>query len=84
MEPLKVIQLPERNIQDIPRALRTLADEVEQGKLGDCHNIAWVVDAGGGQIEVGLLGKAAEAGITAHYLFALGMRKLEPKMEPSI
>lgn len=73
----ELVVLPERNIQDIPRALRTLAEEVEQGRLGDCHNIAWVVDCGGGHVECGLLGPAAEAGPTAYLLFGKGMRKLE-------
>lgn len=77
MAEVKVLKMPERNVQDIPRALRTLAEEVEQGKLGDCHNIAWVVDVGGGRVEVGLLGAAAEAGPTAHLLLAKGLRALE-------
>lgn len=76
-EALKVVEMPERNIQDIPRALRTLAEQVEKGGLGDCHNIAWVVDTGGGHVECGLLGPAAEAGPTAYLLFGKGMRALE-------
>ncbi len=75
--PAELLKLPDRNIQDIPRALRTLADQVEQGKLGDCHNIAWVVDVGDGRVECGLLGAAAEAGPTAYLLFGKGMRALE-------
>lgn len=73
----ELLKLPERNIQDIPRTLRTLAEEIEQGKLGDCHNIAWVVDCGAGHVECGLLGAAAEAGPTAYLLFGKGMRALE-------
>lgn len=73
----KLVQFPDRNILDIPRALRTLAEEVEQGKLGDCHNIAYVIDVGNGQVELGLLGQAAERGPLAHLLLGKGMRALE-------
>lgn len=73
----QLLTLPDRNIQDIPRALRALAEQVEKGQLGDCHNIAWVVDVGDGHVECGLLGAAPEAGPVAHLLFAKGMRALE-------
>lgn len=73
----ELVKLPERNVQDIPRGLRTLAEEIEQGKLGDCHNIAWVVDTGNGHVECGLLGASPEPGPLGHLLFAKGMRALE-------
>lgn len=74
----ELVKLPDRNVQDIPRALRTLADEIEQGKIGgDCHNIAWVIDAGDGRVECGLLGPAAESGPTGYLLFGKAMRALE-------
>lgn len=73
----ELLKLPERNIQDIPRALRTLADEVEQDKLGDCQNIAWVVHCEDGHVECGLLGAAPEPAPVAHLLFGKGMRALE-------
>jgi hypothetical protein len=73
---VELLKLPDRNIQDIPRGLRALADKIEQGG-GDCHNIAYVIDAGGGQVVCGLLGPAAECGPTAYLLYGKGMRALE-------
>lgn len=73
----ELLKLPERNVQDIPRALRTLADEISQGKLGQVRTIVWVVDIEGQPVELGLLGAAAEVAPTAHLLLAKGMRALE-------
>lgn len=71
-----LMQFPDRDIRDIPRALRALADKVEGGEFGDAHNLAWVIDCGNGQIETGLAGDAPQAGITAHFLWAMAMRKI--------
>lgn len=73
---LKVVTL-NRDVQDIPRALRALADEVEQGKFPVCHNIAWVMDLGDGAVACGLMGGCAEAGPTGYLLFGKAMRSLE-------
>ena len=73
----EIINFPAKSIGDVPRALRQLADEIDAGKFDDAHNLAWVIDCGNSRIEVGLCGCAPEGGITAHYLFARGMRKLE-------
>lgn len=80
-ERLKVIEFPGNDIGELPRALRSLADQIEAGEYGDAHNLAWVVDCGAGRIEIGLLGQTAEPGAIAHYLFALGQRKLESVAE---
>ena len=77
MTMLKLVRLPECNIQDIPRGLRAIADEIEDGKYGDAHNLAWVIDCGDDRFEIGMLGAAPEPGITAYYLYGLAMRKLE-------
>lgn len=74
---LKVVELPPTAMQDIPAALRRLADRVEAGEFGAAHNIGYVVDCGDHEIAVGLLGQAPEAGVSAYYLFGLAMRKLE-------
>ena len=74
---MEIIQLPDRDIGNVPRALRALADAIERGEFGDGHNVAWAVDCGRGRVEVGLAGPAPEAGITAYYLFGQAMRKLE-------
>ena len=74
---MKLIQLPANDIRDVPRALRNLADDIERGEYGDSHNVGWVVDCGDARLEIGMAGAAAEAGITAYYLFGKAMRKLE-------
>ena len=76
-ESLKVVEIKTGNLGDIPNGLRRLADQVERGDYGDVHNLAWSIDCGSGRIEIGMLRKAPEAGVTAYYLFALSMRKLE-------
>ena len=78
MNMLKLVQLPECNIQDIPRGLRAIADEIEYGKYGDALNLAWVIDCGDSRNEIGMLGAAPVPGVTAYFLYGLAMRKLEP------
>ena len=73
----QLINLKDRDIGDVPRILRSLADEIERGKFGDAHNVAYAIDCGSGRIEVGMAGQAPEPEITAHFLFAVAMRKLE-------
>ena len=72
-----ILRLPDRDLTDVPRALRALADAIERGEYGDAHNVAWVVDCGDSRIEVGMAGAAPEPGATAHLLFAIAQRKLE-------
>ncbi len=72
-----VLQLPDRDLTDVPRALRALADGIERGEYGDAHNVAWVVDCGSTRMACGLMGAAPEPGATAHLLFAIAQRKLE-------
>jgi hypothetical protein len=80
---LNVIELPSRDLSDVPRTLRELAERIESGDLaGKVHNVAWAADAGGGDIRVGLCGAAPEPGATAHFLLALGMRRLEAGVLP--
>lgn len=76
-----VLRLPERDLTDVPRALRALADAVERGEYGDAHNAAWVVDCGNQRVGCGLAGAAPEPGATAHLLFAIAQRKLERSMD---
>ena len=72
-----VLHLPDRDLTDVPRALRALADAIERGEYGDGHNAAWVVDCGDKRVECGLAGAAPEPWATAHLLFAIAQRKLE-------
>lgn len=73
----QLLNLPDRDLGDVPRALRKLADEIEGGEFGDAHNCAWVVDCGDKRIELGLCGRAPEPGPVAYLLFGTAMRKLE-------
>lgn len=72
-----LVQFPAQDIRDVPQKLRTLAEDIEAGRYDDAHNLAWVIDCGSARVECGLLGAAAEPGLTAHYLFAVAQRKLE-------
>jgi len=75
---LNVVKFPEHYAaQNIPEALRILADAIEAGEHGAAHTLLWVIDAGDGEIDIGLLGKAGETGITAHFLAAVAQRKIE-------
>lgn len=74
----KLITLPDRDIRDIPRALRDLADSIEAGKYGRAYNLAWVMDCGDKRIEVGLLGASPKPAPTAYFMLGLGMRRIEP------
>lgn len=74
---MNIVELPVHNIGDLARGLRALADGIDAGEYGDAHNVAWVVDCGGGRIEIGMMGQSGSSGADAHFLFALGQRKLE-------
>lgn len=74
---MKLLTLPQMDISDLSGALRRIADQIDSGEIEEAHNVAYVIDAGDGEIIVGLLGKAPEPGATAHLLLAMGMRKLE-------
>lgn len=75
--PAKLLEFPSGNVRDVPRGLRELANRIEGGNYGDAHTLAWVVDCGDGRLEIGLLGSAAEAGVTAYYMYGVAMRRLE-------
>ena len=73
----QLVNFPQdNNVSDIPGMLRTIADCIDTGSFGDAHNLAWVIDCGSGKVETGLMGQAAEAGVTAHFLLHLGMLKI--------
>lgn len=74
--PAAVIPLPTPDVRDIPRMLRSLADDVEKGTYDNAHNLAWVIDTGNGKVEVGLMGAAGETGAVAHLLFALAQQRI--------
>jgi hypothetical protein len=68
-----LLSFPEANVQDIPKQLRTIADQIENGEFGDAHNLAWVIDQGNGSVEMGLLGSYARAG--AEFILLLELAK---------
>lgn len=74
---MKVLQFPAQSSDDIPGMLRDLADQIERGEFGIVHGLSWVADCGDGRIEIDYCGKSPQPGINAHFLFALGMRRLE-------
>jgi hypothetical protein len=74
---LKIVEFPVGTAESVPDSLRTLADSIEKGNFGTGHNVAWVVDCGGGRVEVGLSGKAASRGAEAYLLLGMGQRRLE-------
>lgn len=74
---LKIVPHPTADIRDVAARLRSLADSIESGKFGEnVHNIAWVADCGGGNVEVGLIGVAAEPASAGHFLLHCGALKL--------
>jgi len=74
---LNVVNFPEKNLQDVPARLRSLAEAIERGEFNDCHSLAYVIDGGDNRIHIGLLGHGVEPGVTAYYLYGLAQRKLE-------
>jgi hypothetical protein len=77
MADLKVIPFPEMPaIQNIPQALRKLAESIEAGEFADAHNLAWVIDCGNSRIECGLMGDSLSPGIEGHFLFVLAQQKI--------
>lgn len=72
-----VVKFPQQSCTDIPSQLRALADRIESGGYGLVHGMSWSADCGGGQIEVGYYGQAPDPAMNAHFLLAMGMRKLE-------
>ena len=77
MSTLNVVQFPESDIRDVPRALRELADGIERGDYGDAHNVAWICDMGNGEVAVGMAGGSPSPGAEAHLLFAKAQHVLE-------
>lgn len=73
----EVKPLPVKDVGDTARGLRQMAQDIEDGKYPDDVNVAWVMDCGNGEVQIGMLGHAAEPGPVAHLLFAIAQRKLE-------
>mgnify|MGYP003402815768 FL=1 len=76
MPKFEVVQIPCTTMQDIPGMLRNLADDIESGELGNVSQVVYVLDAGEGAVDVGLLGTAAAVGAEAYLLLAAGQKHI--------
>lgn len=74
---MKLIKFPGSKLDDVPEALRRLADEIEAGALGDVHRLAWIAEVAGGEIGVGLIGQCAEPGPMTYMMLGLAKRRIE-------
>jgi len=75
---LKVVQFPDRPAcQNLPDALRELAESIEGGNYDAAHNLVWAIDCGDGRVEIGLLGQSPQPATTAYFLLGLAKRRLE-------
>ena len=72
---LRVAAFTGSSLASVVDGLRALADAIEaEGKT--VHNVAYVVDKGDGDVDVGVLGHAPHPAPTAHMLLAVGQAKL--------
>jgi hypothetical protein len=67
---------PRIDVRSVVDGLRELADDIEAGHEV-AHNMVWVMDRGGGTVEVGMVSPTDEPGAVAHLYLAMGMRTLE-------
>lgn len=72
---LKVVELKQSAVQDVVAGLRALADALEAEDVVT-RNVAYVVDKGNGDVQVGLLGGAPHPATTCHFLLAVGQHKM--------
>lgn len=73
---LKVVEFPVLKAQDIPAQLRVLADKIESGDAGPVAQLAYVLDGGKDNIQVGLMGQSNSAGAETYLLFGVGQKIL--------
>ena len=83
MTAINVVEFPPHYAAlDIPASLRHLADDIEAGDIGGAaHSLLWVVDAGGGNVELGIMGKVSDAGFAAYFLAGAAQKKLMEGVE---
>ena len=73
---LKVVEFPVFHAQDIPAQLRALADEIESGDAGPVAQLAYVLDCGKDNIQIGLMGQSDSSGAETYLLFGVGQKIL--------
>lgn len=81
MTNLQIVNLPAADVRDIPKMLRELADRIESGEYKGAHNLVWALDTGNANIEVGLMGQAAETGAVAYLLLGLAQHKIASELK---
>lgn len=74
---MNLVEFPGSKVDDVPEALRRLADEVESGALGEVRRLAWVIEAAGGEIGLGLIGRCAEPAPMTYMMLGLAKRRIE-------
>ena len=72
---LKLIDFPNNNLRDIPKMLRSAADRIETGILGEVSHAALILKNEDGIIVHGF-GDEANS-LETHYMLACAQRQLE-------
>ena len=76
MPKFEVVEFPGNTVANVPEMLRNLANDIESGELGNVSQVVYVLDAGEGAVDVGLLGTAAAVGAEAYLLLAAGQKHI--------
>lgn len=72
-----LVKFPGSKLDDIPEALRRLADEIEAGAFGEVHRLVWVAEVAGGEIGLGLIGPCSEPAPVTYMILGLAKRRIE-------
>jgi len=76
MPKFELVEFPGNTVASVPEMLRNLADSIENNELGNVSQVVYVLDAGEGAVDVGLLGTAAAVGAEAYLLLAAGQKHI--------
>mgnify|MGYP003452347716 CR=1 FL=1 len=74
---MNLVKFPGSKLDDIPGALRRLAEEIESGAFGEVHRLVWIVEVAGGVNGLGLIGPCAEPGPMTYMMLGLAKRRIE-------
>ena len=74
---MNLVKFPGSKLDDIPGALRKLAEEIESGAFGEVRRLVWVAELEAGEIGVGLIGSCAEPAPMTYMLLGLAKRRIE-------
>lgn len=75
MDKPTVVAFPARDVAEVPRMLRDLANRIEAGEYKNVKQVVWVMDQGD-KIAVGLVGTSVSIHAEAYYLLAKGQQVL--------